>query len=162
KENSGSFDPYLWSEADGSLRAIRASDLSLGAPIPLRPSAATAQWSIDRGTVYWVERDAGRGPNALASHARSLPGGEAREVPLDPTIPEGANDRARRMGHDLHNDMALLHGRLADGTLIAGATSLVWVRPSGSAALSVPFETVVRAGDGIALLVEDAFGQIAR
>ncbi|APR84745.1 Hypothetical protein A7982_10094 [Minicystis rosea] len=163
KENGGTFEIHLWSQAESALRRIQTSDLSLGPPVPLQTSVAQTQWAIDRDTAYWIERDAAD-PNVLFARAVSLRGGDTHAVRLDPTIPESPYDKHAPAGRDLRNDLRLSHGRLADGSLVTAATSLVWIRPNGSAALSVPFEQVIRADDGVAVAVPNAgsMGRIGR
>lgn len=155
--DSATGELFLWSDVEHALRAVIPRDLSLGPRITPSISPPRFNWTIHRGVARWVDADAARGPNALAFHEVPLAGGAPTSFALDPTIPTGDYDaRGPRSGHDLTNDLRMARGVLPDGTLLFGASALVWVRPDGAAALSVPFEGVVRAGDGIAIAVPNA------
>ena len=136
---------YLFTSADRSLQLIaRPADLSLGPRLPYRGGL------LERGVASWI--DGATGTDPLVFHEAPLDGGAARAFAIDPTVPDGPYEQSNAGLPDRHRgDLGFFRGHLPNGMIFTGASALVWVRPSGAPALSVPFESVLRAGDGVAI-----------
>ncbi len=147
---------YLWSAYEHQLRRINLRGLRFEPPIAVSAPPASGSWWIHRGAVEWVTVDDTATPIDAVIHSAAPGGTAASSLSIDLSHTEGPYDSAGPYGgRDLHNELHLPRGRFSDGAMLFANRALVWVGADGAAALAVPFETVVRAGDGVAIAVSD-------